>query len=658
MALGLIQIALVLVNFCFAALFPLFSPEYGPNTTTLAIAVYFCAGLLVSTTRPRIWLYMVAILLPLSTDIYRHFSIWVGESYYFNAILTGYFALGSWLGLNLPRLLGVLRYRRPSPFALDLRSNCLFGILFAISIYALSIGKAIDVNMFGSATGATFKGWILHIGNATRLAPNSDFYFLREFQGLASASLLGALMAQAGREHKASFGSIVNTMCFAGISIAIVGIISKFVKFGFYQIHQSAGINSIFPDIHSFASYALMIGILCMYQSIEFKKNKDWYAWGVAILGAGICGYAVYLSGSRFNLVVMGGLIFGGVVWNLARLLRSRKSKIAGAGAALCSILLVTNLFDLKDIKRTGRYDLNTVYSGLASMEFEKVNKTLSFRPEVFRAAFRLTSMYPAFGIGAANFYRYAGEFDLGKSVYLKKVRGENAHNYFLQVLSERGIVGLISFLALIWLVMARKRSDTPKDERIIPVFMAALLLGNIFGHTLLIWYFQVIFWLLFFWTGVQRVEGNTAPATGNWLKLTGIGVAALVALFIADSALVEHKFGYGRFCYKENYWSDNATGGVITEAMARKKKVAKIKPIGPLADPALITNARPGGPAGETAESEGATGMVGKVTADDWQSIPEIPKGGAIYLSRCYIPMHYGENLDQRRLGFRAGSK
>lgn len=653
MAFGIVQIVLALINFAFAALFPFFSPEHGTNTSTIAMAVYFGAGLAVAATRPRVWLYMVAILLPLSTDIYRHFSIWVGETYYFNAILTGCFALGSWLGLNFPLISeyqGSLRDTKPK---LDLRSSYFIALILLICVYALAIARAIDVNMFGSAASATLKGWIIHIGNATRLAPNSDFYFLRELQGLVSAGLLGALMAQAGRERKISFGSIVNTMCFAGVTIAIVGIVSKFVKFGFYQIPQSSGINSIFPDIHSFASYTLMIGILCIYQSIELKKDQDWYACGVAILGAAICGYSVYLSGSRFNLFVMGGLIVGGAAWGLARSLRSRKSKIAGAGVAICGILLITSLIDLRDTKKPGRYDMDKIYTGLTSMEFEKVNKTLSFRPEVFRAAFQLTSMYPAFGIGAANFYRYGGEFDLGKSVYLKKVRGENAHNYFLQVLSERGIVGLISFLALIWLVMARRRSDTPKDERIIPVFMAALLLGNIFGHTLLIWYFQVIFWLLFFWTGVQRVKGKQNSPKLDWLKPTGIGVVALVALFIADSALIEHKFGYGRFCYKENYWSDNATGGVITEAMARKKKITKIRPIGPLAEPALITNARPGG---ETAESEGTPGLVGKMTADDWQSIPEIPKGGAIYLSRCYIPMHYGENLDQRRLGFRAG--
>lgn len=659
MALKILEFFLVSVNSLLGALFLLYSPDFGGHVGIWSILSYFGISFVLAVWRPRIWLLGILLVLPLSTDFYRHFSIYTNSHFIFDSILTTFLVLGSWFGIKANRILELgqgplfyLKTKQLDSTRSDLSSrHAVFVLLFFVT-YGLAIWRAVDINLFSSATGLSLKGLLLHIGNATRLTPTSDLYFLRELQALASAGLLGILMVDTARHIQIRFSAIATAMLLSGFIIAIVGIASKYFHFGFYQVGQTRGINSIFPDIHSFASYALMIVILGFTRIRGAIAKRQMARGASSLICTIVCGYAVYLSGSRFTLFVFALLSVIGLLLIGMDLIRSRKGRLVGIAVILVGLISGGTQIDFSGPSENSRYHFKSIYNGLSSLDYPTINRTLSWRPEVFNAAIRLAQLYPAFGVGAANFYRYGGEFDLGQSRYLTSSNGENAHNYFLQVVSERGIIGLLAFLALILLVLCKKEYRFARDRYTVSIVMYSLLLGNLFGHTLLIWYFQVLFWLLVFWSGTLECKNvDNSQESTNAIRVFGIAVASIIAIFAADTVWKSHSaIGYGRFCYKESYWpEDSAASGMLSYKGIVENRIEKVKAIEPLHRDLLVSLQRPE----ENLRSKrGETSLI--ELDSTWKPLPSLSVNGKAYLSRCYVPMNFGENLDQRRLGFR----
>jgi hypothetical protein len=94
-------------------------------------------------------------------------------------------------------------------------------------------------------------------------------------------------------------------------------------------------------------------------------------------------------------------------------------------------------------------------------------------------------SQFPLMGIGQGNFYRLSDIASFSRSNFLILNHGENAHNYFLQTLTETGVVGVIVFLmALLAPILGIKNK-----KLLIPASIAllSLFLGNIFSHSFLV---------------------------------------------------------------------------------------------------------------------------------------------------------------------------
>lgn len=95
-------------------------------------------------------------------------------------------------------------------------------------------------------------------------------------------------------------------------------------------------------------------------------------------------------------------------------------------------------------------YALNlTFYRGTGSID--KIKNTAMFRWENWTAGFRMIRYYPIFGAGTYNFSVFYPiyKLDIAEEV-------QNAHNNFLQIWAEQGIIGFLSFCA-IWVITIKK---------------------------------------------------------------------------------------------------------------------------------------------------------------------------------------------------------
>ena len=78
--------------------------------------------------------------------------------------------------------------------------------------------------------------------------------------------------------------------------------------------------------------------------------------------------------------------------------------------------------------------------------------------------SWRLLARNPAFGVGIGQYYELSGDEMLHLPVGRIYIR-QNAHNNFLQILAELGVVGFVCFAALLW--MSGRGSGSPAALRI-----------------------------------------------------------------------------------------------------------------------------------------------------------------------------------------------
>jgi hypothetical protein len=106
-------------------------------------------------------------------------------------------------------------------------------------------------------------------------------------------------------------------------------------------------------------------------------------------------------------------------------------------------------------------------------------------RFEIWEAAIRMWWEFPLMGIGQGNFYHLSEIASFSKSHFLILNHGENTHNYFLQTLTETGIVGVIAFVIALLVPIF----SGGNKKILIPGLIAliSLFFGNFFSHSFLV---------------------------------------------------------------------------------------------------------------------------------------------------------------------------
>jgi hypothetical protein len=142
--------------------------------------------------------------------------------------------------------------------------------------------------------------------------------------------------------------------------------------------------------------------------------------------------------------------------------------------------------------------------------------RAFSIRVEMARTAGRMIASHPVFGVGVGAFFDRSAEYVT--PAFREIAPRENAHNNFLQVLAELGIVGFVPFVwvlgAVAWLVVRSWRAGRlPAAAVGGAAGLAAFVMTWLAGHPLLIFEVSTAFWLVLGAVGALAIGDVAEPA-------------------------------------------------------------------------------------------------------------------------------------------------
>jgi len=226
---------------------------------------------------------------------------------------------------------------------------------------------------------------------------------------------------------------------------------------------------------NDFAGYLVLVGPLAVAAGLLLRNR-----WAVLVgsIGTLLFGAALVATLSR-----SGWLGIGIAVITLAVLLPQRRRQVGLIGAAVLAVLLMGGL-------------AGPIADRLGNQAGSSPLDTFMARVPIWTAAVGMTVSHPIFGVGVDNFQNFIDDFnpDLGVNI---------AHNLFLNIAAERGLLGLATFVWLVVMlfkVLLRALAEAPRfPYRVLVAAIFASMLG-FFAHS----QFDVSYYdykiLLMFW--------------------------------------------------------------------------------------------------------------------------------------------------------------
>ena len=256
-------------------------------------------------------------------------------------------------------------------------------------------------------------------------------------------------------------------------------------------------INTQFGDLNAAGSYFALMAVAAI--GLSTFRTRRGVIYAVAAIPLVL---AVWLSGSRTALAGTGlgviGLLFVRHREGALRLIRERKRLIA-----IATILIV--VIGMAVIYPSGR-NVSVRYSIWA-------------RAELVRTALDMLADRPLLGVGVSRFYdlfpQYASP-ELRQAFFesaLVPVVRENAHNNFLQILAELGVVGFAAFVLILLLALQPAAAGLGSVRPPLVIAIGSFLFTALFGHPLLTHFVAYPFWLMLGLTAAAAPEIARQPA-------------------------------------------------------------------------------------------------------------------------------------------------
>ncbi len=291
------------------------------------------------------------------------------------------------------------------------------------------------------------------------------------------------------------------------------------------QRYQQIGyrVSAHVGDVNAAGSYFGMIVCVALGMAMRNRGRRQVLWWCLAAAsGAGL-----WFSESRSALGAAGAVVIVGMLWAATSRFRPqpRAAVLAVAVTALLGGAAVRAML----------------------LEADPDYRGVGFRQQFVQTSVRMIAARPLFGVGEGRYYLSSPLF---LSPELATSYGaENAHNFFLQVGGELGLVGLALFA--IWLISplartARAVARAPRDARLLGVGggVAAFIITCLTGHPFLVGEVAYPFWLLFglmtalagatLLSDTGRADGSRAtrstPPALRWLA-----AAAAIVILIAS---------------------------------------------------------------------------------------------------------------------------
>jgi O-antigen ligase len=253
-------------------------------------------------------------------------------------------------------------------------------------------------------------------------------------------------------------------------------------------------------DLNAAGSYYAMAGCIAGALALHQRQRRSsGWLWGAMTVGIIL---ALWVTGSRAAAVAAAIALVGAAIVAGRRAWGQRPRWLIVAGVVVACVAGALILgFDPR---------VTVVNRGLS--------RTFESRAAFITTGLRMIASAPIFGVGIGRYYEMSGRF-MPSSIYWFFFH-ENAHNNFLQVGGELGLVGLAAFLWLLSAVVMRmvRGLRASADDRLLAgalTGVAAFAITWMSGHPLLSPEVAFPFWILL-GAAVARADGNRrTPLTG-----------------------------------------------------------------------------------------------------------------------------------------------
>ena len=542
-------------------------------------------------------------------------------------------------------------------------------------VITASVALAIARNLYLSATSTSIRGVFFNLVHFRPIDWRADYLPMGNWVAYALAVGLIILVISALKKFDSEIrNQWIFRSLMAGLVIsASAGLIQAVTGWGLpetqLQFRKDAfgyAAMGLQPDLHAFAAH-MLLGVMGLWGYFLVCKNRaEKFLVAVTFL---LCTAGLIASKSRASLLI--ALITLAILGLIYFYRHSKKLFVI-------SLIIFAVVFGILLLGAGSVPGLAWVGELMTQMQSRRLDSLsdlggmMGSRFEIWSAVANMFSAYPLMGVGEGEFYRLSSNISFARSEFLQLNRGENAHNYFLQVLAENGLVGITVF-TLAFIVPYRASQN---KQWILPacIGLLSLFLGNIFAHSFLVrenlLLGATLLGLLYSLSDMRTSNTvNHLPVIAGQSGLLGLLAALALLLGIVieiSSSFGKMPFKAGADCFVKDVRSssDGWTSGAWEELLPKGAKGVELDgfPNRPNIQKQALTGRLemlvwiPGrGKVSVNARDyEWTTNAPMKLDLDmpaEYDNSPHV-KSVRLQLSSCYTPRNLGVNTDGRRLG------
>ena len=631
----------------------------------------FAAALIATAIRPRFGISLCVFLAPLLPNVTFQIQAFLGYGRILPVDTPGFdLAAGLFVGALAHRFLQRSGKGTRTWPVIDLPWQAGLALLY-LSLSAL---LAIARNLAQSQSLFELPALVLSLQQIRAISWHDDYRPLVDLVAYGAAGALLAILVPALRARPDRNDIVFKPLVYGVLIAAAIGCAQSATGIGLRLTqlvfrNDRLGYTALGfqPDIHAFAGHMLLgvCGLLGYWIQTPSRVMRILIPVAVVPLAS----VALVLSKSKSSvalaIVLMAVLA---LAWGLRHAPRARRVLAWGALAAVCA--LGASFYFWNDAWLAG---LTWMAQRRGFADLEAVNFELARRPEIFMAGLRMFSEFPLLGLGQGEFYRLSANFAFSKSPFLAQtLNGENAHNYFLQVLAENGLIGVALFTLMLASPICRVRHKVVLVPAL--VALASVLVGNIYAHSLLVrenlLVAAALVSLLYAWARVEApFPGAQAAQPACWWARPGARVVlALLAIGVMLAAAFEAKRSLHRFPFTQDVQCqvlrpqtpDGWTTGLYREPMPLGARgitfVLGAAPpdagARPLSAEVQVIHEKRGVLATRTFMIAQPGAQRLGVTLPENVLVDDDDYWAVVKLQRCFIPKNLGINGDGRRLG------
>ena len=642
---------------------------------TPSVALFLLA--LIIGVISEVWgLAIVVALLPLTAGIPNLLNTLFG----LNVLAMPNPGLDLVAGLLLAYFLKILLGKVRQQQALPIQASSFFAaspwpIALVMMVITASVVLAIARNLYLSATSTSIRGVLFNLIHFRPMDWRADYLPIGNWVAYAIAGGLIILIISVLRKLDSESQNqwIFRSLMVGLVISASIGLIQAATGWGLpeaqLQFRKDAfgyAAMGLQPDLHAFASH-MLLGVVGLWGYFLVCKNStEKFFIVVTFL---LCTAGLIASKSRASLLIA---LFALVILGLIYFYRHSKKifVISLIFFAVAIGIILLGAGSIPGLAWVG--ELMTQMQSRRLDSLSDLGGMMGSRFEIWSAVANMFSAYPLMGVGEGEFYRLSSNISFARSEFLQLNRGENAHNYFLQVLAENGLVGIAVFI-IAFIIPYRACQN---KHLILPasIGLLSLFLGNLFAHSFLVRENLLLGATLlglvysFSGMGITKITGHASAATGHSRLVSFLAV--FILLF---GMVVETVFSFGRMpfiagadCFVKDVrsYQDGWTSGAWEEllprgakglelvALSNRPKIDK-QPVSGRIEMLVWIPGRGKVPvSARDYEWTSNTPMTLQLDMpSEYENSPYV-KSVRLQLNSCYTPRNLGVNTDGRRLG------